>query len=64
MAQDKTNLDLLVEAGVLDSSEMSAEAQRIVNEDMTSAEVDALIATHKRFPGNPPYKPGYDGAGF
>jgi hypothetical protein len=61
---EKTNLELLVEAGVLDASEMSDEAKRVVNEEMGSEEVQSLITSHKRFPNNPPYKPQHDGAGF
>jgi hypothetical protein len=61
---DKTNIEILEEAGVLDSSGMSDEAKKVVNEDMPPEEVQSLITSHKRFPNNPPYKPQEDGAGF
>lgn len=60
----KSNLELLVEAKVLDPSDMSEEAKRVVNEEMTPQEIQGFISAHKKFPNNPPYKPGYDGAGF
>lgn len=61
---DKTNIEILEEAGVLDSASMSDEAKKVVNEDMSPEEVQSLITSHKRFPNNPPYKPQADGAGF
>lgn len=61
---DKTNIEILEEAGVLDSASMSDEAKKVVNEDMSTGEVQSLITSHKRFPNNPPYQPQADGAGF
>lgn len=60
----KSNLEQLVEAGVLDPANMGDEAKKIVNNEMTAEEVKHLISAHKRFPNNPPYKPDARGAGF
>lgn len=60
----KSNLEQLVEAGVLDPSNMSEEAKKVVNDQMSAEEVKHLITAHKRFPNNPPYKPAASGAGF
>ncbi|MEZ5864867.1 MAG: hypothetical protein R3D25_12685 [Geminicoccaceae bacterium] len=40
----KSNLEQLVEAGVLDPSNMGDEAKKIVNNEMTADEVKALIS--------------------
>lgn len=63
---DKTNIERLEEAGILDSSDMSQEHKDVINNDMTHEEILGLMVSHRaksRF-NTDPWKPDADGGGF
>ena len=44
---DKTNIERLEEAGVLDASNMTDEHKAIVNNEMSDEEIHGLMAAHR-----------------
>lgn len=57
MAEAKTNVQLLVEGGVIDLSEMTDEQRRLINEELTQQEVEALIKARGLLKPSSPMKP-------
>jgi hypothetical protein len=46
-----SNVDKLAAAGLLDPGRVSDEQQGIINNDLSDAEVDALISSHQKLGG-------------
>lgn len=61
-----TNIERLEEAGVLDSSDMSKEHKKIVNNEMTQEEILGIMVAHraKSRLNSDPWKPDSDAAFF
>ena len=63
MPDTKSNVEILEEAGVLDTSEMTKEDHRVINEELSEDEVKALIKTkdllRPKYPLKPPLDDGF-----
>lgn len=60
MADQKTNVEKLEDAGVLDSTDMDPEHIRILNEEFTEEELQVLHRLSKEIVKGP-FRPGPDG---
>ncbi len=52
-----SNLERLVEAGVLDPKGLSEEHMHVINSQMSNDEITALINIKKKLGGGPPWDP-------
>ena len=64
MPAAKTNVEILEDAGVLDSSQMMEEDHKLINEGLTEDEVKALIKTKNLLRPAYPLQPPLHGEGF
>ena len=64
MATKKSNVQKLQDAGVLDTSEMTDEHHRALNEELSDDEVKALIKAKGLLRSKHPIKPSSDGGFF